>query len=266
MWEWRATLKHDYLGAYRSRFFGTFHWEHSGLDPRFLLLGILYGLFTLGAQSFYIIALKGYSLSVCALVYALNFLIPTMYGVLFEREYPSYFKIIGIVFIVLAVCLISFSKKDSQAKQNKGIYLVVAFLAMLCSGCLGIIQKIYGRYFRSEDLNVFILVGFTFVLLSVLILFLMLSRGHKRVALFPRNLSARFYLLAILLSISLMTVSKLNAVLASALPSFIFFPILNGGTVVASMLISLFVFKEKATKTLTFSGLLGVVGIVLVAF
>ena len=232
----------------------------------FILLAIAYGLLTLGSQSFYILALKGYSLSVCSLIYALNFLTPTLYGIIFNREYPSVYKIIGIILIVIAVLLISSSKKESKVKDKRPIYLLFAFLSMLCSGLVGVIQKIYGRNFTAESLDLFLLIGFALVLTSLLIALPLARKMTGNFRIFTKKLGGKFYITAILLSVSVIVANKLNTNLASSLPSFIFFPILNGGTVIFSMLLSVVIFKEKITKSLVFSALLGASGIVLVAF
>ena len=238
----------------------------TSVNVPFVLLAIAYGLLTLGSQSFYILALKGYSLSVCSLIYALNFLTPTLYGILFNKEYPSVYKIIGIILIVIAVLLISSSKKEDKVKDKKPIYLLFAFLSMLCSGSVGVIQKIYGKNFTPESLDTFLLIGFTLILTSLLIALPFARKIAGNFKIFTKDLGHKFYITAILLSVSVVVANKLNTNLASALPSFIFFPVLNGGTVIFSMLLSVVIFKEKITKSLVFSALLGASGIVLVAF
>lgn len=56
----------------------------------------------------------------------------------------------------------------------------------------------------------------------------------------------------------------MNLYLSGALPSILFFPIMNGGLILLSSLAGWIVFREKLTRSQIFSLLLGVVAVCLI--
>ena len=239
----------------------------SAADPLFLVLALLYGALTLGSQSFYITAVKGGSVAICSLIYAASFILPTVYSVIRTHESVPLTKAGGILLMMLAVVLVSLKQKCGTdiAAQKGGSRIWLAFLAMLCAGSVGIIQKVFGGRYPSEMLNTFLLMAF----LSMLVFSLL---GKLAAALCARKTDAprlrydrHFLLPAILLALCVVFANRLNLLLVAALPGIVFFPLINGGTIMLSAVGSGVFFHEKIIRRTWIGILIGLVAIVLIA-
>ena len=239
----------------------------SAADPLFLVLALLYGALTLGSQSFYITAVKGGSVAICSLIYAASFILPTIYSVIRTHESVPLTKAGGILLMMLAVVLVSLKQKSGTdiAAQKGGSRIWLAFLAMLCAGSVGIIQKVFGGRYPSEMLNTFLLMAF----LSMLVFSLL---GKLAAALCARKTDAprlrydrHFLLPAILLALCVVFANRLNLLLVAALPGIVFFPLINGGTIMLSAVGSGVFFHEKIIRRTWIGILIGLVAIVLIA-
>ena len=166
-------------------------------------MAFLYGLCTLGSQSLYMIAAQEGSVSVCSLIYAACFIIPTVFTAICYSESFSAFRIIGIATMLLSVVMISVKGEEN-------------------------------------------------------------TKGSKSAP--TQKYSKKFYLLALLLSLSVVIANKLNMFLVGALPGLIFFPVINGGTIMFSAIVSKYLFKEKLS-VLSWCGIFtGILAIILIAF
>ncbi|MBR5307943.1 MAG: EamA family transporter [Clostridia bacterium] len=227
------------------------------VNPLFLLMALCYGLLTLGSTSFYIVAVKDGAVSVCALIYASCFIIPTVFSAFYDGEPLHLPKAVGIVLMLVSILAVSF-KKDGTGEKKQ---IVFAVLAMLCAGCVGIMQKTFGNVFGAENINGYLFASFFFMLVSSFIIKAAISKGGEKGA----KPSRKQLVCILLLAISLVFANKINIFLAGALPGIIFFPVINGGTVMCSAVISGIAFGEKISR-LAFAGIvLGISAMVLIA-
>ncbi len=238
-------------------------------DPTLLLLALLYGLLTMGCQSLYILAVKNGSVSVCSLIYSSCFLIPTVFSALLYESGISPFRLIGIAVMLLSILLVSYQRKEGE-KEMSLFSLVMAFVAMCSAGSVGILQKLYIHEFGGEGMNEFLFASFAFMLLLSLLTKAVLwmvegktreQKNERCAYAFPRA----FLLCAVILSVCVVSTNKLNLFLVGAMPGILFFPIINGGTVMLSALLSRFLFGEKLKPMRVAGLLLGLVATVLIA-
>ena len=226
----------------------------------FIAMAFLYGLCTLGSQSLYMIAAQAGSVSVCSLIYAACFIIPTVFTAICYSESFSAFRIIGIATMLLSVVMISVKGEENTKGSKK--YLIYAFLAMLCAGSVGIMQKVFSKLYNGYGINEYLFLAFLFILIFSVIG--KISAGSKSAT--TQKYSKKFYLLALLLSLSVVIANKLNMFLVGALPCLIFFPVINGGTIMFSAIVSKYLFKEKLS-VLSWCGIFtGILAIILIAF
>ena len=94
-----------------------FSFVHTG-EAAFVALALLYGAFTLGSQSLYILAVKDGSVSVCALIYASCFMIPTVFSALYFDESFSALRVVGILLILASILAVSY--KGGGIGKGKG--------------------------------------------------------------------------------------------------------------------------------------------------
>ena len=212
----------------------------------FLLLAFLYGLFTVGSQTFFMIAVRGGEVSVSSIIYSSNFIIPSFFAVIAYHEAVSAPRLIGMGLMLLAIVLVS--GNPGQKKLSKAVAYAVA--AMLCSACVGIIQKVFGATYGNGESTMFLFCAFVSVLLVSLLLKLVPSKdGTKQTKEADADDGGRTkrIVFKLILALCVVVANKLNLYLSAALPAMIFFPVLNGGTVVFSAMVSALLFGEKLT-------------------
>lgn len=150
----------------------------SAFAPLFIVMALIYGLLTLGSQSLYITAMKSSSVSVCSLIYASCFVIPTVYSVIRNGETISLSKLFGIMLLLFSVVLVSLKNKSEKGSSYKSIKYAV--LAMCSAGGVGILQKEFGNIYPQDMLNTFLLLAFFFMLISAVIFKLALSLKNEK--------------------------------------------------------------------------------------
>ncbi len=236
-------------------------------DPVFIVLALLYGLFTMGSQSLYILAVKNGSVSVCSLIYASCFLIPTVFSACMYENGMAFTKLIGIGVMLVSVLLVSFQKREENKKFDL-FSLIAAILAMLAAGSVGILQKLYSHDFGGEGMNEYLFLSFAFMLffsLGVKGGMFFAGKRQSNASTEVRPYRPIFFLFAAMLAVSVVVANKMNMYLVGVLPGVLFFPIINGGTVMASALLSRVLFGEKLTPMRISGLLIGLVAMVLIA-
>jgi len=229
-------------------------------DLGFIALALLYGLLTLGSQSFYMLAVKDGSVSVCSLIYASCFIIPTVFSAFYSDESFSVTKIFGILLMLTSILMVSYRTSDKKG----GIHgILLAVCAMLCAGGVGIIQKVFADIFGKENTDGFLLYSFFFMLAISLVCLCVFGRGRKEKS--TMATTAVHYVCAGLLCSSVVLANRMNIYLAGVLPGLLFFPVINGGTIIASAVMSHILFGERLSR-LAISGILtGLSAMILIA-
>ena len=205
-----------------------------------LMLALIYGGLLIMAQWCYTAALKSGNLSLCATVYSLGFILPTMSGMLFYEEDVTIVKILGVILVIPAIV---FSKSPGgdigNKKQGLG-YMIPLVGAMLASGGLGIMQKVQSKSAYVEEKGAFVLISFI-VAAAVSLLFGIFTKSDKKI-----NKRPVFGAAGIGACFSICNL--LNTHLASQFDSAIFYPTLNIGMILLSLALSIMIFKEKFTR------------------
>ena len=230
------------------------------ISPLFFLMAFLYGIFTLASQSFYITAVKGGSVSICSLIYASCFIIPTIYSVIRNGETVGLYKGLGIAFMIFSVILVSLKNNTDKNFSQKSIKY--ALLAMCSAGSVGILQKEFGNIYPQNLLDTFLLLAFFFMLIASVMFKIFISTRIKKQSVIYNKL---FFIPAVLLSLSVVFANKLNLILVANIPGIIFFPLINGGTIMLSAISSGIFFKEKITARIWTGITIGIVAIILIA-
>lgn len=233
---------------------------HSG-EPAFIVFALFYGMFTLGSQSLYILAVKDGSVSVCSLIYASCFMIPTVFSALYFDESFSALRVVGILLILASILSVSY--KGGGIEKGKG-GTVFAILAMLCAGSVGIIQKLFGSIYGTVSINEFLFLSFLFMLI-ISATGLLVSRLLKKDGEGKERYKKGGAVALLALSASVVFANKLNIILAAAIPGLIFFPVINGGTIIASTILSRYIFKERLSTLAKCGIITGLCAMVLIA-
>ncbi|MBO7149103.1 MAG: EamA family transporter [Clostridia bacterium] len=224
-------------------------------SPLTVLLAIIYGMLLLLAQWCYTAAMANGNTAVCSTVYSLGFILPALSGMIFWNEEVTALKIAGVILVIPAIVLSGKNDVARQSAKRTG-YMLPLMLAMLASGGLGIMQKIQGSSPFPEQRSVFVFLSF--VLAGAVSLVLALCKKNGEIIRPVSKISA------VGIGICFALCNLLNTLLAARLDSAVFFPSLNIGVILCSMLFSIPLFKEKFTKRLALVLLFAFSAIILV--
>lgn len=223
--------------------------------PLILFYALAYGLLLLSAQYCYTLALKDGNIGICSTVYSLGFIFPTMSGSLFWDERLTALNIMGII-LVLPVIIVSgmSSSQNGQNRSNK--YIIPLLIAMLSSGGLGIIQKLQQNSPFPDQKNYFVISAFALAGIVSFVISLFAKRDAKKPG---KNL-----IFGAGIGTSFAICNLLNTILAGRLDSAVFFPVLNIGVILFSIVSGIIFYKEKTTKKDLIVLITGIVSILLI--
>ncbi|MBQ5926625.1 MAG: EamA family transporter [Clostridia bacterium] len=238
-----------------------------------VITALFYATFTLIAQMFTYRAVRLGDVGVTSLIYYCGFIIPTVFSVAVWKESFGVMKAIGFFFILCSFAL--GTKKSGDKEQSGGFrWLIAAFTAMLGSGLVGITQKIFAKSSHSAELNGMLLLAFSIIIVFSFVMHLIFERqsivkqsetevstpiSQKQ----PNKKSWIQILSAILVGVAMATANKINSYLPGIMDGVVFFPVVNGGSIVMGMIGGILLFHEKATIRKVSAILIGVLAIVL---
>jgi len=251
---------------------GVSQWHHLKNAP--FLLSFFYAFFALLAQAAFTLSVSIGPCSISTLFYSCGFVIPTLWGSMYYQEGFSIFACLGLLCILATFAL--FTQKDASGKLSFS-WLITALLGFLGSGFMGVVQKIFIKTNPYLSLSLFLIPAFAFVvalgglLVAILWFFERKNRKNnttknpiknKEKTKKEKTLSVVFTLG---LGITLGFVHTVNTYLADAFPSYITFPVINGGTIVLTGFFSYLYLKEPLTKKKIIGFLTGIIGIILIS-
>lgn len=231
----------------------------NGISLFTVLVALIYGVMLLCAQWFYTIALSNGKTAVCVTIYSFGFLIPTLSGAIFWSEKITVCGIFGILIVIPVILISGIGKKSSDERGKSKSYLLPLILAMICSGGLGIVQKVQQKSEYVNQTNSFILIAFIFCFAVSLAFFLAMKRGESPIR--RKNVAS-----CAIIGVFFSTCNLLNTYLAGRLDSAVFFPAINISGILLSSALGVIIYKEKLTKKDIVVLVLAITSIVLVNF
>ncbi|MDR3707133.1 MAG: hypothetical protein P4L33_02450 [Capsulimonadaceae bacterium] len=210
---------------------------HGSQVSRFtIVLAIAYSTALIGSQYFFMKALMTGISSVCTFIYSCGFIIPTVFSVATYGEPVSGFRIGGTVLIVVSsmfFCLNSKNERHSRRVQEN--WISPALAAMVCSGFLGILQKVDQKSdFRQEAT---ILVAVSFVIATLASGLLTKRHLSNQKPFVPFAWSKGALAGSALIGICMGGANFLNTFLSRSVDGIILFPVVNGGTIIGAALL-----------------------------
>lgn len=234
--------------------FGKISWD--GVASQTWLYALIYGLLLICAQWSYTAALSVGNTALCSTVYSMGFILPTLSGAIFWSE-P--FSVLDLFGLLCAIAAILFSgkapRRKTEASNNR--YFIPLTVAMLASGGLGIAQKLQQNSPYAHERGLFLLIAF--LLASAISLLVSLITKNKQ----RPSLQKGTVAVAACIGLFFGCCNLLNTVLAGRLDSAIFFPTLNIGVILMTLLCSVLFYKEKIKRNELFVLLLGSASILL---
>ncbi len=228
-------------------------------------LGVAFGAITAVQQVFNLKAIEIGPLSYTTVIVTMSTLIPALAGVIFWQESIGISQIIGMTLMV--VCFILSVDMKKNDKQSSFMWLIYCAITFVCTGAIGIMQKIHQSSAYAEESNCFLLVAFAVSFLySTVKIFLLKNKKNTKNNDSSIKLPDRKTVLIIVFILSGIFVAfqnNINLYLSGVMDSAVFFPIVNGGGLVLSTVASMIFFKEKLSFMQWIGILTGIASVVL---
>lgn len=227
----------------------------NGFSVYTLLLGILFGFVTTMSNFYRTLALADGPTHITILITTSSMVIPTLSGVVMGLEEFKPLKILAMAILIFFIYL------SSKKSENSGIgklWFLYCALAFVFQGIIGVIQKVHQSSQHKSELFPFLFVSFTFSFLFASFM------GYSKKT--DTKFGIWHYILASVSGVCVFTMNFLNLRLSGVLPSQLFFPVVNGTTIILTSVIAVILFKERLTKRQFIGivgGLLSLVGICL---
>lgn len=224
-------------------------------------LGIAFGCATLIQLVAFLSALKNGPLSYTSIITAFSTVIPVLAGCIFWKEKISVLQIIGMVLMCVSI-LLSVLKNEKGKKANKSWYVYCVIL-FVCTGSIGVMQKIHQKSDYAGQSNMFLLVAFLCSLCLSSVISFATYKKNKTVCEKTTSPVWVFIVIAFVCGICCAFNNKLNLYLTGQINGAILFPLLNGGGAVLTTTFSVLLFKEKLSVKQWIGAFIGIAAIVL---
>lgn len=182
-------------------------------------------------------------------------LLPFAYGLIWLDEPLTWGKSVGCVVLSAAILLQSLVQKqnDTQAQGTRGkrwLFLLLCAAVFVLNGLTGVIAKAYAVSQALPDEIAFTVVSC--LLTSLLALFFLIPHAIRRRAETVYEIKTSFAPIPLLCIAAIgaftHTGNFLHLKAAADLPASVQFPMVSGGVIVCSAMVSLWVFREKVSK------------------
>ncbi len=209
-----------------------------GTSPYTLLLGSVFGAVTALSAVFKLKALQIGSMSYTTVVVTSSMLIPALAGRIGWGEQVSFLQYIGILLVLASIVLST--DKGEKDKAASGRWLVYSLVAFVMMGMIGVLQKIHQTSPHRDEAGGFLIVAF---LVSALVSAVPCLRERRALAK-SSVFSPKPILLLLAGGLGTVGANKLNLYLSGVMESAVFFPIVNGGSLLLAVLAALLLYRE----------------------
>ena len=222
-------------------------------------MALIYGVLTALGAFFGVLALRYGSVSYTSVLGSSSMVIPALSGMVFWKEIIRPVQWVGIVLMLCSFVLaVNRDPGDTKGYSRKWFHCCV--VSALCSGCIGILQKVHQSSSHASELSAFLIVSFLF--------FTAVSGGRgvwsKNVQEKPSRVSVKVVLLfAMYGGFCAAMCNQINMYLSGALPSIVFFPIVNGVGLLLSIAAGILLLKERFTRRQTLGMIFGAAAVLL---
>lgn len=227
------------------------------------LLGAGYGVLMVLSGGLTIVAFQKGPMSLSNVVICFSTVLTALSGKIFWGEQLFISQIIGIVLMLISFIFIP--SRNSQERKASISWFILCIFLMFCSCGIGLFQKIHQASNYKLELKGFLTTAFIVVAVVSLIISLIMGRKNAFSVILNQNkkINVKPIITMIIVGATTGVVHRLNLYLAGVIPSAIFFPVVNGGSIILCTIAAFIIFKEKLQK-LQWIGL--IVGIIALAF
>lgn len=215
--------------------FGMIVWK-GNVSGYTIMSGILFGVITSLSNVYKMLALTKGPMHLTLLFTTSSMIIPTLSGVFFGESF-SFLKLLAVL-VLLAFLYLLFEKGESTRIGGK--WFVFCILAFLFQGTIGVLQKIHQSSAHKKESAGFLLVAF----ICAIVFGLVRTKGRMDRSVLCGKLCG----IGIICGVCTFAMNYINLKLSGILPSQLFFPLINGSSIVLSSLLSVLAFKERLSS------------------
>lgn len=220
------------------------------LIPYILGFAVSYG----SAVMFSFLAIRDGAMSLTSLATSYSLIIPTIYGLLFLNESAGVFLFIGLILLLCSLFLVNSKKSDSPITFK---WLIYALLAFLGNGLGSTIQTAQQNRFEGQYKSEFMILALVILSIFFFTLSLIKEKADNKAC-----LKSNFLLMILNGAANGFTNLFVMILVSRGMPASIMFPVISGGGIIFTSLVSIFVYKEKLSAKQYIGLLLGTASVV----
>ena len=206
----------------------------SALIPYILSFAVCYG----SAVLFSFLAIREGFMSLTSLATSYSLIIPTIYGLVFLGEKAGALLIIGIVFLLCSLFLVNAKKGNSGITAK---WLLFALLAFFGNGLCSTVQTAQQKAFLGEYKSEFMIIALLILAVFFGILAFINERKDFKICI-KKN-----WITLLNGAANGFTNMFIMVLVSRGMSASIMFPVISGGGLILTCLISIFIYKEKLT-------------------
>lgn len=223
-------------------------------DLRILPYAIIFAASYLASGIFGLKAIFVGSMSLTSLIVNCSLIVPTFYSLVFLGEKGSVFLYVGVVFLLIALILVN---KSSDSTPITGKWLLYVAIAFVGNGMCSLTQKLQQDAFHGAGKNELMIFALLFVIV-----------GSILFACFYERKDASVYVKfgvwnGLACGVANGIVNLLVMVMLGTMPASVVFPLITGGSIVLTHVISTVFFHEKLSRRQTIGFLFGIASVIL---
>ena len=225
-------------------------------------LGALFGVVTALCALLHMMALSAGPLSYTSTLVSFAMIIPALSGLVFFGESVSSGQWVGAALMLVSIAC-AVEKTDEGTNRASLKWLACCLGAFLMNGLVGILQKTHQNSPHREELVVFLTVSFAVGALVCLLVSRASGKSGEKAL--PGGVR-RFWIYALISGAGIALCNQVNLYLSGALPSILFFPVVNGGGMLLTVGAGLILWKERLSPRQWFGMAAGIAAILLLCF
>ena len=219
--------------------------------PYCLAFALFFGM----AILFTFFAVREGSLSFTSLATSYSLIIPTLSGLVLYHETVSVFFYVGLAVLLVSLVLINEYK---DGKRFTFRWLVYVFLAFVGNGFCSTVQTYQQHVFDGKYKSELMIVA----LLTVSLILFVISLVKERKDIKPCIKKGAVFMT--LYGVAVALVNLLVMILSTKMNVSVMFPLISGGGLVVTSLVSIFIYKEKLTVKQYIGLFFGIVSVIFI--
>ncbi len=169
-------------------------------------------------------------------------------GYLFWNEKLPPVKIFGV--ILMTVCVILSVSKEKETKKTSLKWLLYVLMSSISNACIGLLQKTHQKSEYKGELSQFLIVAFIVATIFSVISFfsagIVCKKSNDTEKTIKKGILRPILICGMLLvGICAALNNEFNLYLSGVMDSAVFFPMVNGGGLILSIVVSVIAFREK---------------------